>query len=176
MACSRCIFSPRPLWARQKSSTNSRLVQSRTGILQALSPQYRIRGNVRESRGGNQSDVLVQALEQGTVALIAAGSGRAIMASCTGASGCNSRRTGIALNRRVVRRRMLIRLAAGRSISENDSDPTRQGHPGIPPGVHPQKSTLAQPLNLIKSGAITPAECDIAQSSQIAHAEIPPHP
>ena len=71
---------------------------------------------------------------------------------------------------------MLIRLAAGRSISENDSDPTRQGHPGIPPGVHPQKSTLAQPLNLIKSGAITPVECDIAQSSQIAHAEIPLHP
>ena len=71
---------------------------------------------------------------------------------------------------------MLIRVAAGRSISENDSDPTRQGHPGIPPNVHPQKSTLAQPLNLIKSGAITPVECDIAQSSQIAHAEIPLHP
>ena len=36
----------------------------------------------------------------------------------------------------MVRRRMLIRLAAGRSISENDSDPTFQGHPARPPAGH----------------------------------------
>jgi hypothetical protein len=63
-----------------------------------------------------------------------------------------------------------------RSISEKDSDPTRQGHTARPPGGLHQKSTLAQPHSLIKRGAGNPAECDIAQTSQIALAQIPLHP
>jgi uncharacterized protein YwlG (UPF0340 family) len=65
------------------------------------------------------------------------------------------------------------RLAARRSISEKDSDPTHQSHPASRPGGRRQKSTFAQPLNLIEIGAVkAPAGCDIAQSSQIAHAQI----
>lgn len=81
-------------------------------------------------------------------------------------------------DRCAARGRTLIRqLAASRSISEKDSDPTRQSHPASPPGGRRQKSTVAQPLNLIEIGAVkASAGCDIAQSSQIAHTQIPLHP
>jgi len=71
----------------------------------------------------------------------------------------------------------LRRLAARGRISEKDNNPTGQGHPARPPGGRFQKSTFAQSLSLIEVWAIkTPAGCDIAQSSQITHAQIPLHP
>src|SRR5262249_51117974 len=65
-----------------------------------------------------------------------------------------------------------LRAAAFRprkSISEKDSDPTLQGHPAAwrTGGLH-EKSAFAQPFNLIETGADSPAECDITQTSQMA--------
>src|SRR5215510_5520410 len=56
-----------------------------------------------------------------------------------------------------------------KSISEKDSDPTLQGHPAAwrTGGLH-EKSAFAQPFNLIETGADSPAECDITQTSQMA--------
>jgi hypothetical protein len=42
-------------------------------------------------------------------------------------------------------------------------------------GLH-QKSAFAQPTNSTKRGAGNPAECDITQSAQIAHVQIPLDP
>jgi hypothetical protein len=61
-------------------------------------------------------------------------------------------------------------------MSEKDSDPTLQGHSAGPPGGLDQKSAFAQPINRTERGASNPAECDITQSSQIAHVQIPLDP
>ena len=42
-------------------------------------------------------------------------------------------------------------------------------------GLH-QKSALAQPINRTKRGAGNPTECDVTQSAQIAHVQIPLDP
>jgi hypothetical protein len=42
-------------------------------------------------------------------------------------------------------------------------------------GLH-QKSAFAQPINGTKRGAGNPTECDITQSAQIAHVQIPLDP
>jgi hypothetical protein len=71
----------------------------------------------------------------------------------------------------------LLRLAARGRISEKDNNPTGQGHSASPPGGRLQKSAFAESLNLIEVGAVkAPAGCDIAQSSQITHAQIPLNP
>jgi hypothetical protein len=63
------------------------------------------------------------------------------------------------------------------SVADKDGDPTFQAHPTAEAigGPH-QKSALTQPVNRIGRGAGSPAECNIAQNSQIAHVEITLHP
>jgi hypothetical protein len=58
-------------------------------------------------------------------------------------------------------------------VSKKDSDPTLQGHTTARFPSLRQKSTFAKSVNLIEVGAVkAPAECDIAQSSQIAASQI----
>jgi len=58
-------------------------------------------------------------------------------------------------------------------VSKKDSDPPLQGHTSARFPSLRQKSTFAKSVNLIEVGAVkAPAECDIAQSSQIAASQI----
>src|SRR5262245_296610 len=59
------------------------------------------------------------------------------------------------------------------SVSKKDSDPALQGHTSARFASLRKKSTFAKSVNLIEVGAVkAPAECDIAQSSQIAANQI----
>jgi hypothetical protein len=61
-------------------------------------------------------------------------------------------------------------------MSEKDSDPTLQGHPGAPSHSFRQKSAFAQPSNNSGRGAAIPEECKISQNSQIAPLQIALNP
>jgi hypothetical protein len=53
-------------------------------------------------------------------------------------------------------------------MSEENSHPTLQGHPGLPSRGLCQKSAFAQPINDSGRGAAIPEECKTGQKSKIA--------
>jgi hypothetical protein len=61
-------------------------------------------------------------------------------------------------------------------MSENDSGPTLQGHPGAPSLSLRQKSTFAQAINYSGRRVSIPEECKINQSLQITHMQVPLYP
>jgi hypothetical protein len=69
-----------------------------------------------------------------------------------------------------------ISVPSCKGMSENDSGPTLQGHPGAPSLSLRQKSTFAQAINYSGRRACIPEECKIIQSSQITHEQVPLQP